>query len=457
MYFVDNSTAVAVMPEFKPVYSASPTWFTQGDGNNPPTYPGPDTFNMIIAEMINVLEAANIQPKKSDNTQLAQAIRAMINAPEAGWVKTVCNVGPDKAGNIPLTAASVGALPDTYQAPVSSVNSKTGAVNLTAADVGALPDTYTPPAAPVTSVNSKTGAVNLTAADVGALPDTYVPPQPDLSSYATVDWCNVNFVTKAGLSAMTAVVNSGFTEFDSDGRQYVCPAGCVFVGVGNSNSSGNLSIMAIDEIMYCQTMYMINSQWYGAGSVGMTNTVERTRAELPETFITASNFTLYNCGDDELSGDFKFLISDEGYDFYKLREQLPAGIYVSYNAAGVVCQVTDKKEEIWPEGFNLAVISELPAEFILDGTYVYNATLNTVEQSLELLNARTHRKNSQHYKFLLRAATCAAFPLQSCVSAGIATPEQQSMLSEIQQYTIDLMNVNLSLHSPAWPQKPAFI
>lgn len=59
---------------------------------------------------------------------------------------------------------------------VKSVNSKTGEVVLTAADVGALPDSYTPPAAPVQSVNSKTGAVTLTHEDVGALPDDYEPP-----------------------------------------------------------------------------------------------------------------------------------------------------------------------------------------------------------------------------------------------------------------------------------------
>ena len=76
-----------------------------------------------------------------------------------------------KTGTVTLTASDVGALADTYTAPVSSVNSKTGAVTLTASDVGALSSsttfvssfngstgavTYT---APVTSVNGSTGAV----------------------------------------------------------------------------------------------------------------------------------------------------------------------------------------------------------------------------------------------------------------------------------------------------------
>lgn len=49
---------------------------------------------------------------------------------------------------------------------VDSVNGQTGVVVLDANDVGALPDTYT---APVSSVNGLTGSVVLSAANVGAL------------------------------------------------------------------------------------------------------------------------------------------------------------------------------------------------------------------------------------------------------------------------------------------------
>lgn len=72
---------------------------------------------------------------------------------------------------------------------VESVNGKTGVVVLDAADVGALPDDYTPPvtsvngqtgavtvSVPVQSVNGKTDAIVLDADDVGALPDDYTPP-----------------------------------------------------------------------------------------------------------------------------------------------------------------------------------------------------------------------------------------------------------------------------------------
>ena len=88
------------------------------------------------------------------------------------------------------------------EAPVQSVNSKTGAVILTAADVGALPDSTVIPtktsdltndsgfitSVPVSSVNSKTGAVVLSASDVHALPDsTVIPTVPTNVSAFTND------------------------------------------------------------------------------------------------------------------------------------------------------------------------------------------------------------------------------------------------------------------------------
>lgn len=103
--------------------------------------------------------------------------------------------------DVNLTASDVGALPDTYVAPVTSVNTKTGVVTLTASDVGALPDTYT---APVTSVNTKTGIVTLTASDVGAqTPLTFDNVPTENSS---------NPVTSDGIK--TAItVNNSFSEW----------------------------------------------------------------------------------------------------------------------------------------------------------------------------------------------------------------------------------------------------
>ena len=98
-----------------------------------------------------------------------------------------------KTGAVVLNAADVGALPDDTVIPpdygppptlpekiVNTVNGEDGDIVITPESIGALPDdTVIPePNYPVTSVNSKTGAVVLNAADVGALPDDTVIPQP---------------------------------------------------------------------------------------------------------------------------------------------------------------------------------------------------------------------------------------------------------------------------------------
>lgn len=80
----------------------------------------------------------------------------------------------------------IGALPDTYTPPVTSVNGQTGAVNITVPDV------------PVTSVNSKIGAVQLTASDVHARPDTWMPNASDVGA-ATSDHTH-NYLSGANFS-----------------------------------------------------------------------------------------------------------------------------------------------------------------------------------------------------------------------------------------------------------------
>lgn len=55
----------------------------------------------------------------------------------SGAVASVNNQLPDQDGNVTLTASDVGALPDSYQPPVTSVNNKTGTVVLDYSDVNA--------------------------------------------------------------------------------------------------------------------------------------------------------------------------------------------------------------------------------------------------------------------------------------------------------------------------------
>ncbi|AST80239.1 integrase [Citrobacter farmeri] len=74
MFHVDNSTGVPVMPQPSPVTSEAELFFTEGGNGVPPTYPGPDWFNIVQSELLNVVRTAGISPDKMDSTQLLAAL-----------------------------------------------------------------------------------------------------------------------------------------------------------------------------------------------------------------------------------------------------------------------------------------------------------------------------------------------------------------------------------------------
>lgn len=78
MYWPDTNTVVDVEPARKPVASALRKYFTEGGPGVPPTVPGGDWFNQVTNEILNVLEAAGIDPSKTDDDQLLQAIQTII-------------------------------------------------------------------------------------------------------------------------------------------------------------------------------------------------------------------------------------------------------------------------------------------------------------------------------------------------------------------------------------------
>ena len=63
--------------------------------------------------------------------------------------------------------------------------------------------------------------------------------------------------------------------------------------------------------------------------------------------------------------------------------------------------------------------------------------------------------NTAKFNRLLIATSAAAFPLQSAITLGIATSEDQSALAALQQYSIDLANTDLSQNPAAFPAAPA--
>lgn len=83
MYWPDTNTGVDIEPARKPVASAVRKYFTEGGAGVPPTVPGGDWFNAITNEVLNVLDAAGIEPSKIDDDQLLQAIKLISNSMSA--------------------------------------------------------------------------------------------------------------------------------------------------------------------------------------------------------------------------------------------------------------------------------------------------------------------------------------------------------------------------------------
>lgn len=79
MFHLDNNSGIDVMPPQKQTISRQQKWFTEGDTQTPPSYPGADWFNIVQAELLNVLKDGGITPSKSELSQLSAAIKNIIN------------------------------------------------------------------------------------------------------------------------------------------------------------------------------------------------------------------------------------------------------------------------------------------------------------------------------------------------------------------------------------------
>ena len=82
MYALDNNSGVKTMPEIKSK-KFEPTdthWFTEGGNGVAPSYPGADWFNIVQAELLNILKEANIAPDKNKLNQITEAIRGVVDA-----------------------------------------------------------------------------------------------------------------------------------------------------------------------------------------------------------------------------------------------------------------------------------------------------------------------------------------------------------------------------------------
>lgn len=88
MFHVDNPTGVPVMPPVAAELSKTTLYFTEGGNGIPPTYPGPDWFNIIQSELLEILRQANITPDKNTTDQIMTALKKLFisNSGSAGAI-----------------------------------------------------------------------------------------------------------------------------------------------------------------------------------------------------------------------------------------------------------------------------------------------------------------------------------------------------------------------------------
>lgn len=80
MFHLDNTSGVPDMPEPKEPMSNTPRWFGEGVQQGGISWPGADWFNIVQAELLNLLKAADIKPDKSSFDQLSRAIPVLGDA-----------------------------------------------------------------------------------------------------------------------------------------------------------------------------------------------------------------------------------------------------------------------------------------------------------------------------------------------------------------------------------------
>jgi len=80
MYWPDRGSGVDIEPARQPVASPVRKYFTEGGAGQAPTVPGGDWFNQVTNELLNVLAAAGIDPSKTSDDQLLDAIRSISDS-----------------------------------------------------------------------------------------------------------------------------------------------------------------------------------------------------------------------------------------------------------------------------------------------------------------------------------------------------------------------------------------
>lgn len=167
------------------------------------------------------------------------------------------------------------------------------------------------------------------------------------------------------------------------------------------------------------------------------------------------NFT--PCTNERTEDGALHLLSEDGQDWYDVREKLSADkLKIAYQADGVIRQQSYNAVELFPENLSVTEINkedvpdELPER--LDGNWVFDGKkiAPRIIPESELI-AQAEETRAQ----LMSEANQRIIPLQDASDLGIATDEELAQLKAWKTYRVLLSRVDVSKAPDVdWPKKP---
>ena len=191
---------------------------------------------------------------------------------ESGTVPATFPVSTDTSGAVALWADSEGRL--ELACTASGYNAQRVVLDLE------FPPAYVDPAAVVTSVNGAAGDVVLTAADVGALPDDYVPPPPVIppeyltESEGDLRYLPAGYVPPPADVTVTGDTGVGVTE---------SPANTFALATKVSPDAANALALRANGLYATDTTGVTSGYWQAGAGTTPKLTVQSTAPSSPAT------------------------------------------------------------------------------------------------------------------------------------------------------------------------------
>ncbi|EFI8887691.1 phage tail protein [Escherichia coli] len=257
MFHVDNPTGVPVMPPVAAELSKTTLYFTEGGNGIPPTYPGPDWFNIIQSELLEILRQANIKPDKNTTDQIMTALKKLFitNSGSAGAIAGLTGqnntfpyfTGEDTMALTPLSAFVRGILGKNTAGEIIEALSLRETVNKANS---AVPNTR--------RVNGMALSSDITISNISGNAGTATRLQTARRiNNVPFDGTSDITITATGVQDMRLGSQRVDGHYDDD---FTVPSGYVVVG-GDVHPSTSLKL-------YSRPLQkLINGTWYNAASV----------------------------------------------------------------------------------------------------------------------------------------------------------------------------------------------